>query len=236
MKRHLLSVAIVAVVGVGPAQAELITFCSVGGAPTGVTRDNLDWLTLGSDGGTNPDTLMTVTFGGDGQMVQGSVTSRYAAPYISGLNGDGFGNIGNGLDATPYVSSGSMDATGGAAYAAFTFLTPQQYFGLLWGSADDYNTLSFFNGSTSVGSLTGSDILALVGDHGVHETMGENGTMYVNINSTLPFDRVVATSSTYAFEVDNIAFNETSVPEPASVALVGIGLLAVGWRSRRRKS
>jgi hypothetical protein len=59
--------------------------------------------------------------------------------------------------------------------------------------------------------------------------------MYVNVNSTLPFNRVVATSSNYAFEVDNIAFNETTVPEPASVALVGIGLLAVGWRSRRRK-
>jgi hypothetical protein len=235
MKRYLLSVAIVAVVGVGQAEADLITFCAVGGAPTGVTRDNLDWLTMGSGGGTNPDTFMTVTFGGDGQAVQGSVTSQYAAPYLSGLNGTGFGNIGSGLDDTTYVSSGSMGATGGAAQATFTFLTPQQYFGLLWGSADDYNTLSFFNGATLVGALTGSDVLALLGEHGVHETLGENGTMYVNVNSTLAFNRVVATSSNYAFEVDNIAFNETTVPEPASVALVGIGLLAVGWRSRRRK-
>jgi hypothetical protein len=235
MKRHLLSVAIVAVVGVEQAHAELITFCDVGGAPTGVTRDNLDWLPLGSGGGTNPDTLMTVTFGGDGQAVQGSVTSRYAAPYMSGLNGDGFGNLSYGLNTTTYMSSGSMDATGGAAQVAFTFVTPHQYFGLLWGSADDYNTLSFFDGSTFVGSLTGSDILALAGDHGVHETLGENGTMYVNVNSTLPFDRVVATSANYAFEVDNIAFNETQVPEPASLALIGMGLLGLGWRSRRRK-
>jgi hypothetical protein len=235
MKRHLLSAAIVAVVGVGQAQADLITFCAVGGAPTGVTRDNLDWLTLGTGGGTNPDTLMTVTFGGDGQAVQGSVTSQYAAPYLSGLNSAGFGNIGDGLDATTYVSSGSMGATGGSARAVFTFLTPQQYFGLLWGSVDDYNTLSFFNGSTLVGALTGSDALALGDDGEIHETLGKNGTMYVNVNSTLPFDRVVATSSNYAFEVDNIAFNESQVPEPASVALIGVGLLAVGWRSRRRK-
>lgn len=235
MKRHLLSAAIVAVVGVGQAQADLITFCTVGGAPTGVTRDNLDWLTLGTSGGTSPDTLMTVTFGGDGQAVQGSVTSQYAAPYLSGLNSAGFGNIGDGLDATTYVSSGSMGATGGAAQAVFTFFTPQQYFGLLWGSVDDYNTLSFFNGSTLVGALAGSDVLSLVGEHGVHETLGENGTMYVNVNSTLPFDRVVATSANYAFEVDNVAFNETQVPEPASLALIGMGLLGLGWRSRRRK-
>jgi PEP-CTERM motif len=235
MKRHLFSAAIVALVGVGQAQADLITFCTVGGAPTGVARDNLDWLTLGTGGGTNPDTLMTVAFEGDGQVVQGSVVSQYAAPFISGLNGDGFGNIGEGLDTTPYVSSGSMGATGGAARAVFTFATPQQYFGLLWGSADDYNTLSFFDGAIPVGSITGSDVLALLGEHGEHETLGKNGTMYVNINSTLPFDRVLATSANYAFEVDNIAFNETQVPEPASLALIGMGLLGLGWRSRRRK-
>ena len=68
------------------------------------------------------------------------------------------------------------------------------YFGLLWGSVDNYNTLSFYNGSTLIGTITGADITpTATGDQGV------NGTFYVNLVSTTPFDRVVATSSQYAF-------------------------------------
>ncbi len=48
----------------------------------------------------------------------------------------------------------------------------------------------------------------------------------MNINSTLPFTYAVATSSQYAFEFDNVAFNPTPaslVPEPSTslVAIVG---------------
>ncbi len=67
---------------------------------------------------------------------------------------------------------------------------------------------------------------------------GVSGTFYVYINSTLSFTSVVATSSQYAFEFDNVAYNSTQipVPEPSTslVAIVGaLGMIACA-RLRRK--
>jgi hypothetical protein len=233
MKRILLS-AVVLAASVGQADAALLVASSVGGAPTGVTLDNLDWLSLGAAGGLSPQSGLVVSFMPDAKAVQGGLAGQYAAPFLSGGNGAGFGNpIGsnqaNGLDSSTYLTTGSTTTNGNAAVE---LLLPgsQLYFGLLWGSVDAYNTLRFYDGATLVGQVTGSDVLASPnGDQGL------NGTVYVNISSTTAFNRVVATSAGYAFEFDNLAFNESvPVPEPASLLLVGVALLGAGTRLRRR--
>jgi hypothetical protein len=223
-----------ALAAAGAANAALIVSGSVGGAPTGVVLDNLDWLALGNAGGVSPQSGATVSFGGTGQAVTGSVVNTYAAPFLSGSNGNGFGNpIGtnqpDGVDATTYITSGS---TGSVAGSFAQILLPDNaaggylYFGLLWGSVDDYNTLSFYNGDTLIGTVTGADVAASPnGDPGV------NGTLYVNITSTERFNRVVASSTEFAFEFDNIAFN---VPGPATLGLLGLGLVGLGFARRRR--
>jgi hypothetical protein len=107
-----------------------------------------------------------------------------------------------------------------------------EYFGLLWGSVDGYNTLSFYNGATLLFSFTGDQLLA-----GANGDQGVNGTLYANITTDgTAFNRVVATSSQYAFEFDNLAFSRDvpSVPDAGStLLLLGVSLAGLrAWRKR----
>ena len=51
------------------------------------------------------------------------------------------------------------------------------------------------------------------------------------------FDRIVLTSTNYAFESDNHAFAniKKSVPEPGTMARFGLGLMGLGAAARRRR-
>jgi hypothetical protein len=204
------------------ARAGITIDASVGGAPTGVNYANFDTLPLGSTGGTSNG--ITVSFTGDAQAVQGSLANVYAAPYLSNGNGSPFGDTSNGPDATTFLSTGIGSVT-------LSLPGQEMYIGLLWGSVDSYNSLSLYNDSTLVGTITGTDVTSNAsGDQGV------NGTYYVNITSTGSFNEVVASSSQYAFEFDNVAYNPSAVPEPSAFVLAGIatiGGLGV-WVRRRR--
>ena len=227
-----------ALAGSQMANATLSISGSVGGAPSGVNKVNFDDLTPGSSlaaTATGPNGSVGVSFTPDGQVAQNSSYGVYAAPWLSGGNGNGFaaGNLNqlNGVDTTPYLTTGKGKVT-------LSFSSAQMYLGLLWGSVDTYNTLSFYSGGingTPVGSVTGVNVVA-----SPNGNQGQQGTLYVNINSTLPFDTVVASSSAYAFEFDNVAYNTTQVvPEPTTVLAGALLLLPFGAstiRNLRRKA
>ena len=222
--------AAVGLMGAASANAALSIFANVGGAPNvvGVTRENLDDDAFAAG---IASILPTPT----AAFVTGSSAGVFAAPFLSVSNGIGFGSPDqpNGVDTTRYLTTGSTGNTVGSQ-VEINFSSLQRYLGLLWGSVDLYNTIEFFNGAVSVGSLTGSAVTpTATGDQ------GSNGTFYVNINSDLAFNRVVMTSSQFAFEFDNLAFAKDEqvgeVPLPAAAWLLGSGLLGLFGIARRRR-
>jgi hypothetical protein len=88
------------------------------------------------------------------------------------------------------------------------------------------------NGASLIGTVVGDDITG-----SPTRDQGVNGTFHVNIVSTLPFDRLVARSSSHAFEFDNLAYDPTdpkTVPEQGSLALFGLGLAGARAAPHRR--
>jgi len=190
-----------------------------GGAAVGSIKLHLDFVAAVNQA---VDAQVTISGTGDAAVVVGSSENLFAAPFISGGNGVGFGNL-NGEDTTLYLSTGVGSIT-------FDFASPQNYFGLLWGSVDDYNKLEFYDGDDLVATILGTDVWAIAnGDQGAA------GTFYVNIFDTTGwFDQVVASSSQYAFEIDNIAYNSFSVPDSgATVALLGLSLACLVFFRRK---
>lgn len=201
---------------------------SGGSAPAGATIMEFETpLPLGGAGGVSGPA--TVSFGYDGQAVIGSVNNVYAQP---------FGATGQYLTSGKVVPNDSR----ANANATLSFGTDHTYIGLLWGSIDTYNTLTFYNNGSPIGNgtteaqVTGPNVVAALGLVDFpYGNQSDAGTRYVNIVSTLPFDKVVATSSEYAFELDRVAV----VPEPTTILAGAMLLLPFGAsaiRTLRKKN
>jgi hypothetical protein len=201
----------------GMAKAQLSFTATVGGVPSvsDATLDNLDE--------PSPSIL---TLSGNAYLITGNFPQT-APPYFSGSTAAYFGESPTtGLDASQFVGV----EPGGSA--TFNFSTSQNYFGILWGSVDGGNTLTFYNSLNNViGSINGTDIPGAPLDF----QNNPDETFYVNITSTTPFSKVVATSSVYSFEFDDIAYAEV-VPEPAGTVLFGAGLFILGFVMRRKSA
>jgi hypothetical protein len=175
----------------------------------------------------NGGTPANLTLNG-AQIVNGSLSGQYAAPWVGGPSG--------GPDTNNYVS------VFGGTSASFSVASGSTYFGLLWGSVDTYNTITFYNNGNQVGSLTGQDVVNLVnnlittGGPGANTNWDYQGTVYANITSTLPFNQVVMSSSGNSFEFDEVA-TVSAVPLPAALPLFGAALGGIGgfgwWRKRK---
>lgn len=153
---------------------------------------------------------------GNFQIVLGSVSGQYAQP--AGTN-------------TRYLSVPNPVSSGSAT---LTLGTQADYFGLYWGSIDNYNSISFYLGGSLVATYTGTD---LVGQFANGNQISYSSNRYINFDfGSERFDSITLTSRGFAFESDNHSFRAAggSVPEPGPLALFGLGLVGLGLRQRRK--
>jgi hypothetical protein len=107
------------------------------------------------------------------------------------------------------------------------FAQPITYFGMYVGSPDVYNSVEFFSGDMSLGSLSGDQIVNPADSQ-------LTSARYVNFDvQGGTVNRIVMNSDKAAFETDNHAYI-VHTPEPATMAIAGTALALLFFARRRR--
>jgi hypothetical protein len=183
--------------------------------PYGYSDMTVDTFDKGGEtSGPGGSVISTWTYSGNSAIYFGDVPNMASAP-SNGTDKDNTNyfsvpaNLDNPRSATVYFGGGSYN-----------------YLGLFWGSMDTYNQIDLLSGGvngTLVGTITGTDV-AFNRDANGNQTSNLTNE-YVNIFSTEAFDAIRITSTSYAFELDNLAVATVPVPLPGALPL---GLFAVG--------
>jgi hypothetical protein len=110
-------------------------------------------------------------------------------------------------DTTPYYSvkpvAAAFIAEPGASY---------NYFGLYWGTIDEYNELRFFREGRLIATVTGRDVLRLIAARDTPRPGRQSS--YVNIHFGMEtYTRIEFRTSLPAFESDNHAFTHVTTSE-----------------------
>ena len=180
-------------------------------------------------------TVTTINGGGFG-YAQGSLGGVYAAP---------------AGDATHFAYGPNQDSGVPNAEVNFNYAgllstlgtnASFNYFGLYYGSIDTFNDVTFYNANGGViQTVTGTELIDQF--NGVSgDQSADSSNIYVNLffSPEEQFTSFSFSTTGREFEVDNLVVGyqvamDTDVPEPASLALLGLGFAGLGFARRRNK-
>ena len=180
--------AVILLVFSGLASAVTIDYAYISDA-NGDPTTPYSWATVETfdNGTTNPFDYNTLLWSwnptGEFTVRQGPLVSGESAPPAG--------------DSTFYVSVPQLyDLDNTASVTVNNLGGTYDYFGIFWGSVDTYNTLSFYNGTSLVGSYTGSDAITPSAANGNQTAPSTN--LYVNFyfDNSEVFDSFVMSSTT----------------------------------------
>jgi hypothetical protein len=149
-----------------------------------------------------------------------TVTGNSSGNWQSPFNSNGLTDIQSYFSADPQ--------------ATLTFGTAQTEFSMLWGSIDSYNTITFLDGNSVIGSFTGSDVIAQFGLGGSPANFERVGLFtFATDGQAETFDAIRFGSTQAAFE---FATAPAPVPLPAAGWMLAASVAGIGAMRRRRKS
>jgi hypothetical protein len=179
-----------------------VTIVSSTAIPTSSDVSILDLGKASTVGHVNTGNL---TFTG-GSVVFGTTAAGVYQGSVSGVSSDPV--IGNIADPDNYFA-----AEGSGGSVTINFAAPQEYFGLLWGSVDAYNTLTFYDANgVVVDTVTGPEVLLAEGSG----AKAGATSVYVNINIPGGYSKVVASATQSAFELGSITYAPSTVSNPTT--------------------
>ncbi|MGE4481620.1 Hint domain-containing protein [Acidocella sp.] len=183
-------------------------------------------ILFGEDGSDNSlITTDTLTFGGSagvgGSISFNETDTSVEAGVARGYTDNSWAPSKNGTnDATNSITNDYLVAEPNND-VTISFNDTQEYFGLLWGSMNDGNTLSFYNGTTLVATISydGTNLVTTIesgSDAGTYSVAEDNdSTHYVSVSISAGFTSVVASSDTGGFEFANLTY-ATATPSGTS--------------------